>query len=405
MLHAANDRLAREGAKGSMTADRPMTGYGSLPTRILIVDDRPANLLALEAILEPLGVPLVRALSGKEALIHLLQGDFALILLDVQMPGLNGLETAELIKKRERSREIPIIFVTAISRELAHVFKGYEHGAVDYLLKPIDPDILRAKVKVFVDLHRRGEVIRQQARLLGETEARDAFLAVIAHEMRTPLTAAKAQAQLALRQFPEGDDSNPRRALQVIARQIDRLIKLVGDVLDISMLEEARFALDPKEFDLAALLPEFIERLGPLPGGMSFQIEAPQRMVITADRDRVDQIITNLLSNAIRYSPTGGKIVLSARSEGSDLHLSVSDEGLGVAKEKQTMIFERFGRAHGANYGGLGLGLSITRGIVEQHRGRIWIDSDPDRGPGSTFHVVLPQPMEKLRLEALAASS
>lgn len=386
-----------------MTADRPsMSADGPSSTRILIVDDREANLLALEGILEPLGVPLVRALSGKEALVHLLKGDFALILLDVQMPGLSGLETAKLIKQRERSRDIPIILITAISRELAYVFQGYEHGAVDYLLKPVDPEILRAKVKVFVDLHRRGEVIRHQAKLLGETEARDSFLAVIAHEMRTPLTAAKAQAQLALRQFPEGDDSGPRRALQMIARQIDRLVKLVGDVLDVSMLKDARFALDPHEFDLAALLPEFIDRLGPLCSGLSVSIDAPPQMTITADRERVDQMITNLLSNAIRYSPTGGKIVLTARSEGTDLHLSVSDEGLGVAKGKQALIFERFGRAHGSSYGGLGLGLSIAKGIVEQHRGRIWIDSDPDRCPGSTFHVVLPQPMEKLRGEALA---
>ena len=382
-----------------MSTDKPSS------TRILIVDDREANLLALEGILEPLGVPLVRALSGKEALGHLLQGDFALILLDVQMPGLNGLETAELIKKRERSRDIPIILITAISREAAYVFQGYAHGAVDYLLKPVDPEILRSKVKVFIDLHRRGETIRQQSKLLGETEAREAFLAVIAHEMRTPLTAAKAQAQLALRQFPEEEQSQPKRALQVIARQIDRLVKLVGDVLDISVIKDGRLALDPHEFDLGALLPEFVDRLGPLQGGLTVSIDAPARMVVTADRERIDQVITNLLSNAIRYSPNGGQVVLSARLEGTDLHLSVRDEGLGVDKEKQALIFERYGRAHGASYGGLGLGLSITRGIVEQHRGRIWIESDPARGPGSTFHVVLPQPMEKLRTAAQPAAS
>ena len=362
-------------------------------TRILIVDDREANLLALEGILESLGVPLVRALSGREALGHLLQGDFALILLDVQMPGLSGLETVELIKRRERSRDIPIILITAISRELAFVFQGYAYGAVDYLLKPVDPEILRAKVKVFVDLHRRGEIIRLQSKMLGETEARDAFLGVIAHEMRTPLTSAKMQAQLALRQFPAGDESGAKQALLVISRQIDRLVKLVGDVLDISVLKDARFAIDPREFDLAALLPEYAERLGALSSGLTFAIDAPARLTVTADRDRIDQVITNLLSNAIRYSPAGGKIVLAARSEGTDLHLSVSDEGLGVAKGKQELVFERFGRAHGASYGGLGLGLSIAKGIVEQHHGRIWIESDPVHRPGSTFHVVLPQPI------------
>lgn len=361
------------------------------PARILMVDDYEANLVALEAILEPLGVPLVKALSGEEALLQLLQGDFSLILLDVQMPGLNGLETAELIKKRERSRDIPIILITAMSREAAHIFKGYQHGAVDYLLKPVDPEILRAKVKVFVDLYRRGETIRSQAKLLGQTEAREAFLAVVAHEMRTPLTAAKAQAQLALRQLPEEESSAARRALSLIARQIDRLVKLVGDLLEISALEEGRLALHLREFDLAPLLPEVIERLGPLSPGLSVAIESSGPLTISADRDRIDQVITNLVANAIRYSPDGGRILLAARSEGTDLHLSVTDHGLGVPKDKQALIFERFGRAHPACFGGLGLGLSIAKGIVEQHRGRIWVESDPERGPGSTFHVLLPQ--------------
>ncbi len=369
-----------------MNAEKPSA------TRILIVDDREANLLALEGLLEPLGVPLVRALSGREALGHLLHGDFALILLDVQMPGLSGLETMELIKKRERSRDIPIILITAISREVAYVCQGYSFGAVDYLLKPVDPVILRAKVQVFVDLHQRGEIIRSQAKALGEIEARDAFLGVIAHEMRTPLTAAKAQAQLALRQFPEADDSGAKRAILVIGRQIDRLVKLVGDMLDVGLLKDAALVLDPRAFDLARLLPEFVDRLGPLSSGLTLSIEAPPQLMVTADRDRLDQVITNLLFNAIRFSPAGGAIVLAARIEGKNLHLSVKDEGLGVDKGKQELIFERFGRAHGASYGGLGLGLSIAKGIVEQHHGRIWIESDPPQGPGSTFHVVIPQP-------------
>lgn len=369
-----------------------MTDDTSAPPRILMVDDRESNLLALEAILEPLGVPLVRALSGKEALVQLLRGDFALILLDVQMPGLNGLETAELIKKRERSRDIPIILITAISREAAYVFKGYEHGAVDYLMKPVDPDILRAKVKVFIDLHRRGETIRQQAKLLGQTEAREAFLAVVAHEMRTPLTAAKAQAQLALRQLPESEKSAAKKALQTISRQIDRLVKLVADLLDISALEDGRLALDLREFDLAAILPEQIERLGPLSPELSFSVDAPGPLLVTGDRDRLDQVITNLVSNAVRYSPEGGKIVIAARTDEAWLHLTVADQGLGIAKEKQSLIFERFGRAHGASFGGLGLGLWITKGIVEQHHGRIWVESDPSQRPGSVFHVDLPLP-------------
>src|SRR5256714_3041397 len=163
-----------------------------------MVDDRPENLLALEGPLKPLGVRLVKARSGEEALLHLLRDTFAVILLDVQMPRLDGLQTAELIKQREQTRHIPIIFITALSRETAYVFKGYAHGAVDYLLKPIDAEILRAKVRVFCDLFVRGEKIRKQAL---ESEAKDVFLTSGVHELQPPRAAAKAPAQLALHQL------------------------------------------------------------------------------------------------------------------------------------------------------------------------------------------------------------
>ena len=156
---------------------------------VLLVDDRPENLLALEGVLKPIGARLVKARSGEEALLQLLRDTFAVILLDVQMPRLDGLQTAELIKQREQTRHIPIIFITALSRETAYIFKGYEHGAVDYLLKPVDPEILRAKVRVFCDLFVRGEQIRRRA---FESEAKDVFLADVIHELKTPLAAAKA---------------------------------------------------------------------------------------------------------------------------------------------------------------------------------------------------------------------
>src|SRR5947208_2501565 len=198
---------------------------------VLLVDDRPENLLALEGVLKPLGARLVKARSGEEALLSLLRETFAVILLDVQMPRLDGLQTAELIKQREQTRHIPIIFITALSREAAYVFKGYAHGAVDYLLKPIDPEILRAKVRVFCDLFVRGEEIRTQAL---ESEVKDVFLGAVVRELQTPLAAAKAQAQLALHQLSERRaEAGAAQALRVISHQIDHLARLVGDVLDV----------------------------------------------------------------------------------------------------------------------------------------------------------------------------
>jgi signal transduction histidine kinase len=356
---------------------------------VLLVDDRPENLLALEGTLKPLKIRVVKARSGEEALLHLLRQTFAVILLDVQMPRLDGLQTADLIKQREQTRHIPIIFITALSREMAYVFKGYAHGAVDYLLKPIDPEILRAKVRVFCDLFVRGEKIRKQAL---ESEVKDVFLSSVVHELQTPLAAAKAQAQLALHQLGEQEtEAGTARALRVISRQIDRLARLVGDLLDMNRLESGRFELNPTEFDLVGLIEEIRGRMQPTGDRHPIRVRAPDRVQILADRDRIDQVLVNLLSNAIRYSPEGGGIEIVVESTGEAVDLTVKDHGLGVPREYHQTIFERFGRAHAPSLGGLGLGLAISRGIIEQHGGTIQVESTGRPGEGSIFQVRLPR--------------
>jgi signal transduction histidine kinase len=366
----------------------PETRDDQIAPAVLLVDDRPENLLSLEATLKPLGARLVKARSGEEALLHLLRETFAVILLDVQMPKLDGLQTAELIKHREQTRHIPIIFITALSRETAYVFKGYAHGAVDYLLKPIDPEILRAKVRVFCDLFVRGERIRQQAL---ESEVKDFFLASVVHELQTPLAAAKAQTQLALHQLADrSQESGTTNALRVISHQIDRLARLVSDLLDVNRLESGGFDLRRSEFDLGALLEDVRNRMQPADGRHPIRLRAPPHLKLVGDRDRIEQVISNLLANAIRYSPEGGDISVEVEREGDGVHIVVRDRGLGVPREHQQVIFERFARAHGPGYGGLGVGLTISRGIVEQHGGRIWVESAGRPGEGSAFHVQLP---------------
>jgi signal transduction histidine kinase len=358
--------------------------------RVLIVDDLPQNLLAFGAVLETLDVEIVTAASGKAALSLVLKGDFAVILLDVQMPGLDGFETAKLIKQREKSAHIPIILVTALSREVAHVFKGYEKGAADYLMKPVDENILRAKVQVFAELWRRGKIIEQQAALLGKAKAKDAFLNIIAHELRTPLTTAKAQGQLAARRL---GDSSPETldALKSINKQVDRLTKLVQDLLDSTSFDEGRAVLHYGQFDLHALLEEQCRGLQSIVGeSHKLTVRCPPHLPIVADRERIDQALTNLISNSIRYSPGGGVVEIAADLEDGIVHLSVSDHGLGIPPALQPKIFQRFGQAHGVAHGGLGLGLAITRGIVELHAGKIWFESTGVAGEGSTFHVQLP---------------
>ncbi len=488
------------------------------PPKLLLVDDVPANLVALEAVLAPLGCDLVRASSGEAALRALLRDDFAAILLDVQMPGLDGFQTAQLIRRRERSRHIPIVFLTAVSKEREFIYQGYAHGAVDYLVKPFNPDILRAKIAVLVELHQRREQVRVQAEELlrhereaherdsairyqtlvdsmpqgvwvsaadgstervnrvwsalshrglhgswldavhpddrplaeerwtaalagGETfecevriegrwylaralperdargtiqrwigtatdvddqrrdrevlsaalQAKDDFLAAASHELRTPLAAAKAQVQLTARRLErQSVDENTARSLKIVAAQIDRMTRLVEDLLDISRLATGRLSLQLTEYDLCERIRSEVERIQALSPSHALSVDLPERLPIVADRDRIDQVVINLLTNAVRYSPGGGPVVLSARQRLDTIEVAVTDRGLGIPVEKQAGIFERFGRAHGARYGGLGLGLTIAQGIVEQHGGRIWVESTGQPGEGTTFRFELP---------------
>ena len=487
--------------------------------RILVVDDHAPNLLALEASLGDLG-EVVKVASGDEALLRLLREDFALILLDVQMPGLDGFETARLIKERERSRFIPIVFLTAHSRDAAHVFRGYAQGAVDYVLKPFAPEILRAKVSVFVELFLKEERLKRQEALLRRrerealerqsalryrlladamplcvfvagpdgrlvhgnrawvelsglpsdevedvwrsevvhpddrqalhaawwravrtetpfevqwrmlrqsdgayrwflgravaerdaaghitgwivtatdiddfkrsSEAKDAFLAAASHELRTPLAAAKMQVQLAQRKYGPQLEAGPRQALDGLNRQVDRMTKLVGDLLDVSRLVTGRLSLELEDFDLVPLLRTACERLQTLTAEHRLRLDVPERLSLWGDPGRIEQVVTNLVSNAVRYSPQGGLVEMRAWTEGRELALWVRDQGVGIPAEKLALIFERFGQAHGARYGGLGLGLTISQGIIAQHGGRIWAESRGIEGEGSIFHVRLP---------------
>jgi signal transduction histidine kinase len=176
------------------------------------------------------------------------------------------------------------------------------------------------------------------------------------------------------------------------------MAKLVENLLDVSKLQRGELYLDPGIVDLHELLSEVADHLQPFQEERRIELKVPERLVLAADRERLDQVFTNLLSNALRYSPSGGAIAVEARDEGEHIHVTVRDRGLGIPPEKLRLIFERFGRAHGVSYGGLGLGLTIARGIVERHGGRIWAESTGRAGDGSVFHVVLPREVQRAAL-------
>jgi len=385
-----------------------------LTAAILLVDDRPANLLALEAVLEPLGHKLVLARSGEEALRQLLQQDFALILMDVQMPGLDGFQTVALIKKRERSRDIPVIFVTAIAREAQEIAKGYAYGAVDYMTKPFDTDILKAKVSCLVALYLQAErIVRQQTllerqrqrverehagRQAAETASRikDEFLAMVSHELRAPLNAILGWADML--QSGHLDEDRTRHALVTIQRNARMQTQLIEDLLDVSRIVRGRLRLDLEPVHLVEIVQDAIDSVRPAADAAGVTLAGeldPSADEATGDPQRLRQVVWNLISNAVKFTPRGGHVAVSLQRVLPHVEIVVRDSGRGILPQDLPYLFERFwqGQKVGPNGtrapGGLGLGLAIVKHLVELHGGHVDARSDgPDRG--STFRVQLP---------------
>jgi signal transduction histidine kinase len=377
---------------------------------ILLVDDQAPGLLSLEATLEPLGQRLHRASSGREALRQLLDRDFALILLDVVMPELDGFETARIIRQRERSSMTPIIFLTALGEGPAAAvprLRAYSMGAVDYLAKPFEPEVLRSKVSVFVDLARKSALIERQARQLHEAQARthereiartrEEFFAVALHELRTPLTAMGLQLHTVKRWLTRATGPLPPQEMLERLAELEagtaRLNRLSDYLVDVSRLREGRIALQRSKVELNEAVREVITRVTterPDAAGL-ITFEAQGTITGSWDRTRVDQIVSNLVSNAVLY---GGRkpITVTVRAEANQAVLSVKDQGVGISADDQALLFHRFLRARRSEAGGFGLGLWIVQQLVTLHEGTITVQST--LGQGSTFTVVLPRPVE-----------
>ena len=405
--------------------------------KILLVDDRPENLLALEAILEPLGQLLIRATSGPDALKRVLETEFAVILLDVQMPGMNGFEVAEIIKSRERSRTIPIIFLSAISKEDAYVFKGYSMGAVDYVFKPFNPDVLRSKVAVFVDLFTKQQEIQRQADLLREsqkrelelehrtslleTEARSAaklsqmndelhrrqialeqamgarnrFYASMSHELRTPINAVIGYSTLMLDNIYGPLNAKQKEGLQRTLKAARHLLELVNDVLDLSKIEAGKIELSLQPVMFPSIVEDLFVTVRPLADeyGSTLSLEMDgEPFNIVSDPRRVRQILLNLLSNAIKFGEGKPIRVLCKQDANRGVEMEVVDEGVGIAKDDISRIFEEFVQVSESKQPGTGLGLPISRRLAQLLDGALSVHSEPGRG--SAFRLTLPASLE-----------
>jgi signal transduction histidine kinase len=402
------DGMINQEARRLITEARDERTQWKPIVNILLVDDVPANLMALGAVLENPDYNLVTASSGEEALRCILKDEFALILMDVQMPEMDGFETASIIKKREQSRYIPIIFVTATSKEDSAVCKGYDAGAIDYLFKPVDAHILRSKVEVFVELYlskkmleHKNALLEQQAaelelanqRLLEADRHKDEFLGVISHELRTPLNFITGFASVLDDGLQGPLTPAQQRSVGKILEGSERMLHLVDDLLDLSKMQAGRLILELSPTPIAPLVQQAIEDYR--------QAAAARHLILTADvrvsqapcldGARFRQALNNLLSNAVKFTPTGGKIVVRAVQAADEMVIEVEDTGIGIASDdfpKLFLPFQQLDMSATRAQGGTGLGLAITKVLVEAHGGTITVRSQV--GHGTTFSLVFP---------------
>ena len=366
---------------------------------ILLVDDVQENLVALEALIRQPGRRIFTARSGEQALSLMLEHPFALAILDVQMPSMNGFELAELMRGTERTRAIPIVFVSAAGRELNYAFRGYESGAVDFLYKPLDPQTVRSKVSVFVDLYRqRQELQLAQEQLQRAVRMRDDFLSLVSHELRNPLNSVYLQAQLRRRMFSgptPPDNAAMLRMVERDERQIRSMVRLLDDMLDVSRLRTGNLAMNPAPFDLAESTRAVVEAIEDQAraAGVAITLDAPASLPVHGDEFRIEQVVTNLLTNALRYGQ-GKPVAVAAGRRDGEAFVAVRDQGMGIAPEDQERIFGQFERTESAaSITGLGLGLYIARQIAQAHGGRLEVRSRV--GEGAEFILSLPFPEER----------
>ena len=419
---------------------------------ILLVDDQSSRLMTYETILAPLGQNLVCARSGAEALERLMSREFALILLDVSMPGMDGFETAAMIHDHPRFERTPIIFVTGVHDTELDRLKGYELGAVDYVSVPVVPEILRSKVAVLIELHckRRDLQILNQSlevanRALAEANQnlqlekarelqalnadlqftnqelgqsnkalqaqiaersrveqalkeadrrKDEFLAILAHELRNPLAALSASARLLGRQAQKPEVA--AMACNAVQRQVSHMARLLDDLLDVSRISHGRMQLHMDRVDVKEVVRSAVEMVRP-------QMESKQHVLqvelggqdapVLADAVRLIQVIANLLNNSVKYTPAGGQIHIELRSNRKEVLVLVRDNGIGIAPDALDQVFDMFsqaGRTSSEAQGGLGIGLTLVKGLVRLHGGNVRALSDGE-GRGSEFTITLPR--------------
>ncbi|WP_313502974.1 ATP-binding response regulator [Kaistella carnis] len=370
---------------------------------ILIVDDSPENIISLKKVLEKNDFEVDTASSGEEALKKILKKSYVLIILDVQMPGMDGFEVAEAVSGYSKAKETAIIFLSAATANVNLITRGYSSGGLDYISKPVDMNILLLKVKTFYRIYEQSRALNEMQKALREEiefrkeaeRKKDEFISIASHELKTPMTSIKGYIQLLERSLDKNDKETIRARLHKVQNQIEKLNLLIADLLDISKIESGKLKFNKQYFSFDNLLDHLIEVMQQSNPQVKIVKKGSVNGNILGDEMRIEQVIINFITNAIKYGPDGEEIHINSEIRDNQLYFSVKDFGIGMSEEHQQKIFEKFYRIEETSerFQGLGIGLYICQEIIDRHKGKIGAHSV--LGEGSEFYFQIPLYSEK----------